>query len=71
MEYLSLYTSTPTIHWEYNTSFISVVAAEIVTPIVKHIDIPDFFLQGKAYNIIFVQKYENSSGIPEDMCTKT
>ena len=45
MESLELHTSAPTVHWEENTSFISVVEAEIDTPIVKHIEIPVFFLQ--------------------------
>ena len=45
MEALSLHTGAPTVHWEYNTSFISVVEAKVVTPRVKHIDIPVCFLQ--------------------------
>ena len=38
MEALALHTGAPTVHWEDNTSCISVVEAKIVTPIVKHID---------------------------------
>ena len=45
MEALALHIGAPTIHWEDNTSYISVVEAKIVTPIVKHIDIPVCFLQ--------------------------
>ena len=40
MEALALHTGTPTVHWEENTSCISFVEAKIVTPIVKHIEIP-------------------------------
>ena len=39
MEALSFHTGSPTVHWEDNTSFISVVEAKIVTPRAKHIDI--------------------------------
>ena len=70
MEDLALQTGAPTVHWEDNTSCISVVEAKIVTPIVKHIDIPVFFLQEKFYNGLFLPKYENSSVVPADMCTK-
>ena len=45
MEDLALYTGAPKVHWEDNTSCISVVEAKIVTPRVKHIDIPVCFLQ--------------------------
>ena len=49
---------------------MSVVEAKIVTPRVKHIDIPVFFLKEKFDNGLFLQKYKNSSVMPEDMCTK-
>ena len=45
MEALALYTGAPTVHWENNTSCISVVEAKRVTPRVEHIDIPVYFLQ--------------------------
>ena len=45
MEALALQKFAPTVHWEYNTSYISVVKAKIVTPRVKNIDIPVCFLQ--------------------------
>ena len=45
MEALALYIGATTVHWEYNTSCISVVEAKIVTRRVKHIDIPVCFLQ--------------------------
>ena len=45
MEASALHTGSPTVHWEDNTSCISVVEAKIVTPRVKHIDIPVCFLQ--------------------------
>ena len=45
MEAVALHTGAVILHWEDNTSFISVVEAKIVTPIVKHIDIPVCFLQ--------------------------
>ena len=45
MEALALQTSAPTVHWEYNTSYISVFEDKIVTPRVKQIHIPVCFLQ--------------------------
>ena len=45
MEVLSIHTGAPTVNWDYNTSFIPVVEAKIVTPRVKHIDITVCFLQ--------------------------
>ena len=42
----------------------------MVTPRVKHIDIPVCFLQEKFDNGLFLPKYEKSSVMPEDMCTK-
>ena len=44
MEALALHTGETTVHWEDNTSCISVVEAKRVTPRVKHIDIPVCFL---------------------------
>ena len=70
MEALALYTGAPTVHWEDNTSCISVVEAKIVTPRVKHIDIPVCFLQEQFDNGLFLPKYENSSVMPVDMCIK-
>ena len=43
MEALSLQTGAPTVHWEDNTSYISVVEAKTVTPRVKHIEISVLF----------------------------
>ena len=37
MEALALHTGAPIVHWEYNTSCISVVESKRVTPIVKKI----------------------------------
>ena len=70
MESLSLHTGATTVQWEYNTSCISVVEAKIVTPRVKHIDIPVYFLPEQFDNGIFLPKYEKSSVMPSDMCTK-
>ena len=70
VEALSLHTGAPTVHWEYNTIFISVVEAKVVTPRVKHIDIHVCFIQERFENSIFVPKYEKSNVIPVDMCTK-
>ena len=70
MEALALHTGAPTVHWEDNTSFISVVEAKRVTTRVKHIDIPVYFLQEQFENGIFIPKYEKSSVMPVDMCTK-
>ena len=71
MEALSLHTGAPTEHWEYNTSFIYVFGAKIVTPRFKHIDIPVCFLLEPFENGLFIPIYENSSFVPSDMCTKT
>ena len=70
MEALSIHTGAPTVNWEDNTSFISFVEAKRVTPIVKHIGIPVYFPQEKFYNGLFLPKYEKSTVIPADMCTK-
>ena len=71
MEALALHTGAPTVHWEYNTRFISVVEDKIFTTRVKHIDISIWFLQEQFYNGLFVLKYDNYSVMPADMCTKT
>ena len=70
MEALSLHTVAPIVHWEENTSCISVVGSERVTPRFKHIDIPVYFLQEKFDNGLFLPKYEKYSVMPADMCTK-
>ena len=70
MEALALYTGAPTVHWEDNIGCISVVEAKIVTPRFKHIDIPVCFLLEKFDNGLFLTKYEKSSVMPADMCTK-
>ena len=58
MEALALHTGAPTVHWEDNTTFISVVEAKNVTPRVKHIDIPVCFQQEKFDNGLFLPKRE-------------
>ena len=45
MEALALHTGEPTVHQEDITSYISVIESKIVTPRVKHIYIPVYFLQ--------------------------
>ena len=70
METLALHIGAPTLHWEENSSCISVVEAERVTPRVKHIDITVCFLQEQFDNGLFIPKYEKPSVIPADMCTK-
>ena len=42
----------------------------MVTPMVKHIDIPVYFLPEQFNNGPFITKYEKYSVVPEDMCTK-
>ena len=54
MEALALSTGAPTVHWDYNTSCISVVEAKRVTPRVKHIDITVCFLQEQFENGLFL-----------------
>ena len=70
MESLVIHTGTPTVHCEDNTSCISGVEAKIFTPRVKHVEISVCFLLEKFYNGLSVPKYENSSVMPADMCTK-
>ena len=69
-EALAIHTVTLTVHWEDTTSCISMVEDKIVTPIVKQINIPVFFLQGNVYNGLFVPKYETSSAMLVYMCIK-
>ena len=47
MEALALHTGATTWHWKDYTSCISVVEGKIVSPRVKHIVIPIYFLQKK------------------------
>ena len=70
MEALSTHAGVTTVHQEDNTICISGVEAKIVTNIVKHAGIPVCFQQENFDNGFFVPKYDNSSVIPEDMCTK-
>ena len=70
MEDLALHTGATKIHLEYNTSCIYVAESKRVTPRVKQIDIPVYFLQEIFENGLFLPKYEKSSVMPEDMCTK-
>ena len=70
MAVLALHTGVPTVHWEDNTSCISVVGVKVVTPIVKQIYIPVYFLQEQFENCLFIPKYEKSSIMMADMCTK-
>ena len=69
MEALALRTGEPTVHWEYKTSCIYVVEDKIVTPRVKHIDIPVYFLLDQFDNGLYPPKYEMSSVMPDDMYT--
>ena len=71
IEALALHTGARTVHWEDNTSRTSVVEAKMVTPRVKHTNIPVCVLQEQFDNCLFVPKYEKSSVMPADMCTKT
>ena len=70
MEALAIHTGAPTVNWEDNRSCICVIEAKIVTTRVKHIDIPVCFLLHKFGNGLFRPKYEKSSVMPADMCTK-
>ena len=70
MTTLALHICATTVHWEDNTSCISVVEDKMVTTRVKHIDITVCFLQEKYDNDPFVPKYVKSSVMPVDICTK-
>ena len=47
-----------------------VVEYKMVTPRVKHVGIPVWFIQEQFENGLFIPKYENSSVVLDDMCTK-
>ena len=49
---------------------MSIVEYKRVTTRVKHIGIPVWFLQEQFDNGIFITKYDKSSVVPADMCTK-
>ena len=70
MKVLELHTGLSTVHLEDNTTCIYVVEYKIAKPRVKHIGIPDCFLQKKLDNGTFVPKYDKYSTIPSDMFTK-
>ena len=70
MEALSLPTGALIVHWEDNTSCISIVEAKRVTPRVKQMYIPVCFIQKQFDNDLFLPKYEKSSVIQSYMCTK-
>ena len=57
MEALAIHTGSTTLHWEDNTSFISVLESQRVTPRVKYIDIPVLFLQEQFENGLIISKY--------------
>ena len=71
MESIALQTGAKTVHWEDNTSCISIVEAKAVTPILKNIEIPVCSLQEKFENGTIITKHEKYSIFPIDMCTKT
>ena len=56
MEALALHNGSPIVHCEDNTSCISVVESKKVTPRVKHIEIPVYFLQEKIDNGLLIPK---------------
>ena len=70
MEALALHNGAPIVHWEDNTCCISVIESKIVTTRVKYIIITVYFLQEQFENCIYVPKYDKSSVVPADMCTK-
>ena len=45
MEALALHIGAPIVNWQDSTSCISVFVAKIVTPRIKKIDIPVYFLK--------------------------
>ena len=70
MEALSFQTGSPKLHRKGNTSCIYVVEAKIVTPSVKHVVIPICFLLKEFGNGFSIPKYDKSSLLLADMCTK-
>ena len=69
MDSLALHTWEPIVHWEDNINFISVVDSKRVTTRVKHINIPDSFIQDQYENGLYIPKYDKYNIIPDDMCT--
>ena len=67
---LEIHTGTPNLHWEDNTSCIYVVEYKIFTPRVKTLTLLSKFLQEKFENGNIVPKYEKTSFMPVDVCTK-
>ena len=55
MKTLALHTVSPTLHWEDNTSCISVVESKIVTPIFKNMGITVCFIQEKGAMVYLFQ----------------
>ena len=70
MDALALHTGEPTVHCKGKTSCIYFVEYKRVTPRVKHVDITVWFIQEQFENCLLIPKYEKSSVIPADMCTK-
>ena len=70
MKALPLHTGALPVNWDDKKRCISVVEAKIVTTTVKHIDIPVYFIQYIFDNGLFISKYDNSSIVLADMCTK-
>ena len=70
MEAIAFQTSAPTVHWVDNISCIYILESKIVTPRVKNIDIPVYFLQEQCDNGSFIPKYYKYSVMLSYMCTK-
>ena len=70
MESLALHAGAPTVYWKYNTSCISSVEANRVTPRFKHINILVCCLQDQYDYALFIPKCDKSAIMPADMCTK-
>ena len=68
MESISLRTEVPTVYWEDNKMYISVVEAKIVTIIFQDINITVCFLYYQYGSGVFIHKYDKSAIIPDYMC---
>ena len=55
MKSLTIHTGAPAVNWKDNANCIYVVEDKRVTPRVKYIDIPVYFLQAQFENGIFYQ----------------
>ena len=70
MESLAFKNGAPPVYWKENSNSISIVEAKIFPTRFKKIGTTVCFLQERFYNGLFLPKYEKSSVMTADMCTR-